>query len=73
MPSPAISTTTDRAPTRYLPPRARDRCVPFANFMRGIQCSINPAPPLFDAPNLTYAAVYPVAMITKIILAQLLI
>jgi len=39
----------------------------------GIQCSINPAPPLFDAPNLTYAAVYPVAMITKIILAQLLI
>jgi putative transport protein len=26
-----------------------------------------------DAPNLTYAAVYPVAMIAKIILAQLLI
>jgi putative transport protein len=55
--------------------------IPFASLM-GLVSGIQTQPACLayatreansDAPNLTYAAVYPVAMIAKIILAQLLI
>ena len=50
-PLPAMSTTTDRAPTRYVPPGTGWLRIPFANLMRRIQCGIDPPPPVSLLPS----------------------
>ena len=47
--TPEPSTTTERGAAWYVSTRNRWRCLPFDDFLRGIQRSVDPTAPRFTA------------------------